>query len=162
MTVEWNDRRTDRREDRLRSLGTREPRCSQPGCPEANPFALTGAHPNILCFEHLAEQRGRSTLDGHHAAGRHNDPEDIVKVPANDHAVLTHDLQALWPQATLRNPTGSPLLKAAAALRGWLDVLVLILERTVGWIPNFLEVLDAYLAQVLGDRWWDGYSWIKE
>ena len=59
---------------------------------------------------------------------------------------------------TLRNPDGSPLLRAAAALRGWLDLLWLIMVRAVGWIPVFLEQLDAHLRQRLGERWWEDFD----
>lgn len=64
-------------------------------------------------------------------------------------------MQRDWPVRTLRNPHGSPLLAAAAAMRGWLDVLRLILERTVGYIPAFLEELDKKLCERLGNRWWE-------
>jgi hypothetical protein len=40
-----------------------------------------------------------------------------------------------WPRETLQNPDAGPLLIAAAALRGWLDVLVHIIKHTLGWIP---------------------------
>jgi hypothetical protein len=55
---------------------------------------------------------------------------------------------------TLRNPDGSPLLRAAASIRGWLDTLRLIMERTVGWVPAFLEWLDARLRVTIGVQWW--------
>src|SRR5438270_703003 len=64
-----------------------------------------------------------------------------------------------WPQETLRNPDASPLLKAAAALRSWLDVMRLLIERVVGWVPPFLEHLDAWLRDQLGPRWWDDFGW---
>jgi hypothetical protein len=126
------------------------------GCEETDPFAMSDTHPNLICAEHRADASGRSWIEGHHVPGRANDPDDVVFPPANDHAVLT-ELQRFWPRETLRNPDGSPLLRAAAALRGWLDVLRLILERTVGWIPSFLEALDAWLEQEIGPRWWDGF-----
>jgi hypothetical protein len=85
-------------------------------------------------------------------------PNDAPHVPANDHSTLTHKHQANWPRDTLRNPDGSPLLRAAAATRGWLDALRLIVERTVGWVPSFLERLDAWLRSKLGDRWWEEFA----
>jgi hypothetical protein len=66
---------------------------------------------------------------------------------------MQHD----WPTGTLRNPDGSQLLQAAAAVRGWMDILVLILERTIGWIPRFLEALDAWLCERLGPTWGDDF-----
>jgi len=65
-------------------------------------------------------------------------------------------MQRDWPEHTLRNPDGSPLLAAAAAIRGWLDVLWLVMQRTVGHIPVLLESLDEGLRTTYGDRWWEG------
>lgn len=151
------DRLADRGEERLRALGTRHPRCSVLGCEEDDPFALTGAEPNILCREHLADSQGRSWTEQHHVPGQHNDPSTLP-APANDHGALS-EYQALWPRETLRNPDGSPLLRAAAAIRGWLDVLWVIIHRTVGWIPAALESLNQLLCDRLGDRWWEGLGW---
>jgi hypothetical protein len=150
-----------RLEERLRQLGTHEPRCSVQGCPEADPFALSGVHPNLLCVEHEGNRSGRTWLQGHHLKGKRNDPSDVFSIPANDHALLS-EYQRSWPRDTLRNPDGSPLLLAAAALRGWLDVLRLILERTVGWIPGFLERLDAWLRHKVGKSWWHEFdAWLR-
>jgi hypothetical protein len=147
----------DRREERLRALGTRTPRCQAEGCTETDPFALTGAHPDILCREHLADNLGNSWTEDHHPPGQHNDPFN-GPLPANDHGVVS-ELQGLWPRDTLRNPDGSPLLRAAAALRGWLTILRLIIERTVGWIPPALEELNRLLIKRIGPRWWDTLGW---
>ena len=64
----------------------------------------------------------------------------------------------MW-RNSLANANGSPLLRAAAAVRGWLDLLWLIIERTVGWVPAMLETLDAWLRQRLGARWWEDFGW---
>jgi len=64
-------------------------------------------------------------------------------------------MQRDWPERTLRNPDGSPLLAAAAAIRGWLDILGLVVQRTVGHVPALLESLDARLRATYGDRWWE-------
>jgi hypothetical protein len=37
-------------------------------------------------------------------------------------------------------------------------VLRLLLERTVGWVPRFLERLDAWLRVKLGERWWEEFG----
>ncbi len=153
-----DDRREERTEARLRALGVREPRCSQPGCEERDPFALTGSHPNLLCREHAALAHGRPWLEDHHLAGRANDPTTAA-IPGNDHALLSEMQQQEWPRETLRNPEGSPLLRAAACLRGWMDVLWLMLARTVGWIPPFLEWLDHALTATLGAEWWTTLGW---
>jgi hypothetical protein len=131
--------------------------CSYPGCKESDPFALTGVNPNILCREHDADRQGRSWIEQHHPDGQSNDPR-TVPLPANDHAVVSEN-QACWPRETLRNPDGSPLLKAAAALRGWLEMVRLAIERSVGWIPEFLERLDAWLRQQHGNGWWNDLGW---
>lgn len=153
---EFEDRRQRRPEERFRQLGTRNPHCKVHGCQETDPYALSGTHPNLICDEHRAEAAGRSWIDKHHVPGRANDPADTVPVPANDHAGLS-ELQRFWPRETLRNPDGSPLLRAAAALRGWLDLLRMTIERTLGWIPEFLEQLDGWLRERLGPHWWDEF-----
>ncbi|MDP9358392.1 MAG: hypothetical protein M3R02_24510 [Chloroflexota bacterium] len=101
-----------------------------------------------LCASCHVQLRGKQPTELHHPAGRANDPF-TVPIPATEHAILS-DWQHDWPRATWRNPDGSPLLIAAASLRGWLDILRLLLERTVSWIPGFLEQLDAVLRQQYG------------
>ena len=144
--------RDDALDARLRALGTRSPKCSFLCCDETDPFALTGVHPGILCREHDADRHGRQWIEEHHPAGKSNDP-CTVPIPANDHAVLSAN-QALWPRETLRNPDGSPLLRLAAAIRGWLEILRLIIERAIAWAPAYLGDLDKRLRAVHGDEWW--------
>lgn len=146
----------ERIEQRLRQLGTDTPYCHQTGCDETFPLALTGVEPEIYCYEHDLLRRGLPWREEHHPAGQRNDPQTLA-TPANDHRVLS-DLQLAWSRETLRNPDGSPLLCATAAIRGWLDVLWLIMIRSVGWVPEFLEGLDAWLRQRVGPRWWDEFS----
>src|SRR5437870_428666 len=98
----------ERLEERLRQLGTDSPYCHSGGCDEAFPFALTGVHPEIYCYEHDALRRSRPWREDHHPSGRRNDPR-TVPVPGNDHRILS-ELQYSWPRETLRNPDGSPLL----------------------------------------------------
>jgi hypothetical protein len=141
-----------RKEAAYERLGTRHPRCQH--CPESDPFALHGGHPHITCYECSARLVGRSLIERHHPASRHNSPA-TVPIPGNDHRVLS-DMQRDWPERTLRNPDGSPLLVAAAAIRGWLDILWLVVQRTVGHVPALLESLDAGLRATYGDRWWEG------
>jgi hypothetical protein len=127
------------------------------GCEETDPFALTGAAPNLVCREHLADELGRSWTEAHHPAGQHNDPF-TVPVPADDHGALS-ERQALWPRDTLRNPDASPLLRMAAWLRGWLDVLRVIIDRTIARIPAGLERLDQLLTEAIGPEWWNALGW---
>lgn len=139
-----------RYENRLTQLGTRAPRCSE--CGEADPFALTGFNPTIVCYECQCIARGRPWVEQQHPAGKANH-DATVAIPGNDHRIID-DRKHDWPRDTLRNPNGSPLLRAAACLRGWLDTLHDIIERTVAWIPLFLETLDAWLQQMHGPAWW--------
>jgi hypothetical protein len=154
-----SDGEGERLEARLRLLGTRTPKCSIEGCIESDAFALTGAAPDLLCAEHRADRDGRSWLEQSHTAGQHNLPADAVRIPANDHAVLSDARQPQWPRETLRNPSGSPVRQMAAAMRGWMDVLWLILERTIGWIPTALEHLDTALCEHIGPTWWVTIGW---
>jgi len=144
------------REGAYERLATRDPKCTK--CDERDPAALTGSYPNIVCYEHLAQSQGRSWTEGDHTAGRHNDPTPIVEMPGNDHRIKSDRMRA-WPEKTLRNPDRSPLLRAAATLRGWIEALRLILERGVAWIPSFLERLDEWLTQHHGSGWWDDLGW---
>jgi hypothetical protein len=152
------DDRERREQDAYERLGTDFPQCQQ--CGESDPFALVGVHPDILCYQCDALAHGRSWMEGHHVAGQHND-RTKVWIPGNDHRRL-NDMQRDWPRETLRNPTGSPLRRAAAALRGWLNVLRLIIERTVGWIPDALERLDAQLTRAHGNHWWEALDSLEE
>jgi hypothetical protein len=138
-------------------LGSRSPRCRQ--CGEMRIHTLTGWHPNILCYECAAVAAGRQPIELHHFAGQHNSP-DVVAIPGNDHRIVSHAQNTEWPSETLRNPGGSPALKAAALIRGWLDVLRRIIDR-LDWIAPFLEWVDGQLSHFAGPRWWvrlDGWS----
>lgn len=141
-----NDARMARRS---RRVGT-DAKCAE--CGEGDPRALVRRPVRVLCYECLAAERGRSRTEKHHFPSRYNSLF-IVMVPGNDHRILNDD-QRDWPTNTFRNPHGSPLLKASAAMRGWLDILRVVMERGVGWIPTFLEDLDAWLEERLGPQWW--------
>jgi hypothetical protein len=145
------DDRERRREQDFERLGTRTPKCRL--CPESDPGALTGTYPDILCVEHEAASRGRTTMQAQHPSGWHNDPSFTYPTPGNDHAVWD-EAKGDWPERTLRNPHGSPLLAAAGAVRSVLDWFRAIIERVLGWVPAFLEELDARLEARLGITWW--------
>jgi hypothetical protein len=142
-----------RRELHLRRLGSRAPECSHPGCLERDPAALTGVFPNIACYEHDRRELGLPTWEGQHPSGEANDPDAVIPLPGNDHRVWD-DAKRDWPDRTLRNPDGSPLLRAAAAVRSLLDWFNFIAERLLGWIAPFLERLDEALRSMHGDEWW--------
>jgi hypothetical protein len=146
--------RTARRESRRARRFAPGARCER--CGESDTRALIAGSAPLLCRECRAIADGRSPIEWHHPAGQHNS-EVTVAMPANDHSAAS-DYQQDWPLATLRNPDGSPLLRAAASVRAWLDTLRLVMERTVGWVPALLEALDAWLRATLGERWWDGFS----
>ena len=143
----------DAREKRYAALGTRTPVCSC-GCGENDPFALTGTYPNILSYDCRNEADGRSVIEQQHVAGRHNRRETVAML-GNDHRVADSH-KVTWPVETLRNPTGSPLLKAAASLQGWLDLLRVVIDRTVGWVPAMLEKLHDWLVAEHGPQYWVG------
>ena len=153
---EW----AERLEEKLAQLGTRTPRCVAEGCPEICPFMLSGVDPEIYCTEHEARRHGRPWLQAHHPPGQHNDPRTVL-LPANYHAIPS-ELQHLWPRETLRNPDGSPLLRAAALTRGLLDTLYLVMV-IASEVPVLLEQLDAFLRERLGERWWDEFqAWLHK
>ena len=138
-------------EQAYRRLGTRNPKCGR--CEETAPLMLTGQDPDILCYTCRKEQQGQPPVEQHHVAGRHNDAFTVPTDP-NTHRVLS-DAQRDWPERTLRNPDQSPLLQAAAAIRGFVDWLLVMVERCVKWIPPFLESLDARLTVEWGPHWWE-------
>jgi hypothetical protein len=153
---EW----AERLEQKLAQLGTRTPRCTAEGCDEICPFMLSGVHPEIYCSEHDAIRNGRPWLEAHHPPGQHNDPRTVL-LPANYHSVLS-ELQYRWPRETLRNPDGSPLLRAAALTRGLLDVFYLVMLM-VSEVPALLEQLDGFLRARVGERWWDEFrTWLNK
>lgn len=122
-------------------------------CGERRPAALIVGREPIVCFECDARERGASTLEEHHCAGRTNDPT-TTNVPVNDHrAVLTED-QYNWPRRTQENPDGSPLLAISGCIRGFIATANYLMERLLGRIPEQLEALDTYLCEQLGPRWW--------
>ncbi len=141
-----------RAELHFRRLGTRTPRCTPPECDERDPAAFTGVYPDNVCYEHEHVMRGISEWEGQHPPGKSNDAVTI-STRGNDHRVWD-DAKRDWPERTLHNPDGSPLLKAAAAVRSVLDWLRLLANRLLAWIPPFLERLDEVLRGLYGDRWW--------
>jgi hypothetical protein len=141
-----------RLEAHYRRLGSRKPRCSTPGCKERSPEALTGTFPKIVCYEHSPKRRGATAWQQQHPPGKAND-SGTVPAMANDHRIWD-DPKRDWPERTLTNPDGSPLLKAAATIRSLLDWCRALAERLLAWIPQFLEALDDKLRGLFGDQWW--------
>lgn len=139
-----------------RKLGIRKGKCHL--CEERRPKELMRRGCRIICYECQALLDGKRATEGHHVMGKANDPYLTGNVPTNDHRELS-DRQVDWPDDTLRNPRASPLRKAAAAIRGWLDILWLIMEHAVGWIPEFLEWLDDQLNEREGPDWHLKWGW---
>jgi len=144
------DLKESRRAQRERRLGPNA-RCKT--CGEADSAALVTRD---LCYGCKTVAAGGSGFELHHPAGKANDPF-TVRIPANDHRVLS-DWQVDVPPQTQTNPDGSPLLKAAAWLRGFLDMLRLAMERGLAWIPPYLEHLDQALVDSLGPRYWVAFD----
>ena len=92
-------------------------------------------------------------MDEHHPAGKANNAATI-SVPVNDHRARLSPAQYDWPKATLENPDGSPLLAAAASVRGFVDTVIYLVERFLLWIPEMLEKVDKFLVDMLGRKYW--------
>lgn len=122
-------------------------------CGEIRPEALVAGRKKTICFNCDAGQRGRSTLEAHHVAGRANGPVTL-DVPINDHRAELNVAQYDWPKLTLQNPEGSPLLAIAGAVRGFIDTLLYLIGKLLGPIPEALEAYDAQLRERLGPQWW--------
>ena len=71
-------------------------------------------------------------------------------MPVNDHRAELSVAQHDWPKQTLQNPDGSPLLRGAACVRGFIDQFFYLIKKLLLWIPEMLEALDAFLAEKLG------------
>jgi hypothetical protein len=119
-------------------------------CGETRPEAFAKGKSKV-CARCKRKRRGHATMDKHHFAGKANDPT-TVPVDVDDHrARLTAD-QLDWPRETRENPDGSPLLAAAAAIRGLVDTEVYLLE-TLRKHAAILEGIDAYLVRTQGRKW---------
>ena len=122
-------------------------------CGESRPEALIPRSRPRRCIECDRRKNGKKTTDAHHIAGRNNSPITLV-VRANDHRAALSTAQHEWPITTLQNKDESPLLRAAAALRGVAD---LISELVVGFIrscASLLESLHMEVSERLGPTWW--------
>ena len=92
-------------------------------------------------------------MDNHHFAGKANSPT-TVPVPVNDHRACLSVAQADWPKSTLVNPQGSPLLAAAACVRGFVDTVLYLIKMGLLWVAEMLENLDEFQVRELGPHWW--------
>src|SRR5205085_11931210 len=96
---------------------------AQCSCGETRPEALIREHGRVICHACKRKEKGMNTTDGHHPFGEANSPITI-QAPVNDHRGRLNVAQYDWPPKTLQNPKGSPLLAAAASVRGFIDTVL--------------------------------------
>ena len=121
-------------------------------CGETLPLAFANRK-SQLCGECERERRGHKTTDNHHVAGKANN-RATIPVRTNDHRARLSPDQHDWPEATLENADGCPLLAAAACIRGFVDYVYYAIEKYLLWIPEMLEALSVFLKHKLGRQWW--------
>lgn len=124
-------------------------------CGEARPEALIRGSDPTICAACDRKRRAQTTVDDHHVAGEANSPV-TTPVPVNDHRAVLSVNQYDWPKSTRENTDRSPLLAAAAGVRGYLDTDAYLKHRFLLSNPEMLETLDAFLVEKLGPRWWVG------
>jgi hypothetical protein len=122
-------------------------------CGESRPEALIAGTVPLICFQCKLKNEGRSTTENHHPAGRANNPATIA-IPVNDHWADLGTAQYEWPKTTIENPEGSPLIAAAADIRGFRDTALYLIDAHLPWIPEFMEQLDRVLIDKFGPKWW--------
>ena len=124
-------------------------------CGEQQPLALIPGSKPTICAACQREKLGYSSLDNHHPAGAANDPTTIP-IPTNDHRGTLSPQQYEWPPETFTNPSGSPVLRGAASIRGYTETSDYLGASLL--VPNaeMLEALDAFLKKRLGSEWWRG------
>jgi hypothetical protein len=141
-----------RRATAARRVG-KDKKCS---CGEKRPEALISSSNPVICAACKRKKEGKTTMDDHHVFGKANDPTTTVIVPVNDHRAELSVAQQDWPKKTLENPDGSPLLSAAARIRGFVDYVIYLIEKGLLWVARMLEALDEFLESTLGVKWWCG------
>jgi hypothetical protein len=107
----------------------------------------------LICAACDRRKKGRRTTDAHHIAGQANDPM-VLSVFANDHRAELSVAQQEWPAQTLQNPDRSPLLTAAARIRGFVDTSIYLMQHFLLPAAVLLEFLDTMLERELGRKWW--------
>jgi hypothetical protein len=138
-----------RRTIAMRRVG-KKARCA---CGEKRPEALMTNPKPVTCAACKRQKKGQMSDDNHHPAGKNNSPITIP-VPINDHRAILSVEQQDWPRETLENRDRSPLLIAAACIRGFVDTALYLIESLLHWIADLLEELNILLIQRLGSKWW--------
>jgi len=126
---------------------------AQCACGESRPEALIAQSNPTICAACDRKKKGKATMDNHHPAGKANNPS-TVPIHVNDHRAELSSSQLDWPKATRENPEGSPLLAAAAGIRGFKDTVLYLIEKLLVWAADMMERLDTYLQKQLGQKWW--------
>jgi hypothetical protein len=124
-------------------------------CGESRPLALVFGSSPTICLNCLRVKHGKSMFDYHHPAGRANNPL-TVPIPANDHAAVLTEAQYDWPKNTWENPEASPLLAGAGSIRGYFETVEYMGDGLLVRQVELFEVLDEFLKQKLGPKWWIG------
>lgn len=122
-------------------------------CGERKPEALIAGSRPVICAKCQRLANGQATIDEHHFAGKRNSSVTIP-VPVNDHRAHLNSAQADWPKSTLRNVSGSPLLAAAACVRGFVDTMLYLVEEGLLTVAAMLEELDKFQVRKMGSKWW--------
>jgi hypothetical protein len=122
-------------------------------CGESRVLALERKSNPKYCTECKRKAEGKTTMDQHHIAGEAN--HDItMSVRSNDHRARLSEAQKDWPEETLQNRDGSPLLRGAACIRGFIDTTLYLAEELLLWNAEQLEVMDAHMVNKHGLKWW--------
>jgi hypothetical protein len=124
-------------------------------CDERRSLALIPSSKPTICANCQRVKLGRSALDNHHPAGKANDPTTIP-IPTNDHRADLSPKQYEWPQETWTNPSGSPVLRGAASIRGYIETSDYLVASLLIPMAEMLEALDAFLKKRFGPKWWVG------
>jgi hypothetical protein len=77
-----------------------------------------------------------------------------MSIPVNDHRADLSVAQHDWPRKTLENEEGSPLLVAAAVIRGFTDILLYLVQEYLLHVADLLELLDTSLERKVGKKYW--------
>lgn len=128
---------------------------AQCACGEKRPEALSLKGKRKICHECRRKEEGKTIVDSHHVFGKAN---RAVTIPTlvNDHRAELSVAQYDWPNKTLENREGSPLLAAAGVIRGFIDYIRYLIEKGLVWVVQMLETADAFLVEQLGPKWWVG------
>lgn len=146
--------RNPRKAHRLEVVATRRVGLGKVcSCGESNPQALIPGSDPPTCAKCDRGKKKRRTFDDHHPFGKANSPITI-SIPVNDHRGMLTVAQHDWPAKTLENEEGSPLLTAAAMIRGFADIFLYLINKFLLWIADMLEYLDTILRRRLGRKYW--------